>query len=114
MVIFTIDFAYVFQFETPGFYLRVGREFANCAAAHDTESGFPGDFVHAAALIEGTFDFGGARLISQLDQVLGNLSLGQQRFAFETGKFIQFANPLRLTKFVNSIEIYLFVDKVID
>lgn len=74
------------QRQTARFHLRTGGEFANRAAAHDPESRFPGNFVHAAAVVTRPSDARGARLVPQPDQVPGDVPVGQQWPAAETGE----------------------------
>lgn len=55
------------QLQVAGFHLRTGGEFPNGAAAHDPEPRLSCDLVHAAALLQGSFNARGARLVPELD-----------------------------------------------
>lgn len=66
------------QLQTARLHLRTGGEFTNRAAAHDPESRLPGHLVHVAALVTRSSHARGARLVSQSDQVLGDVPVGQQ------------------------------------
>lgn len=82
------------QLEAVGLHLRTGGDIADSATAHDTESRLPGDILHAAAFVARASDFGGARLVSQFDQISGHLPVGQQRLAAEAGEWAQGPKPI--------------------
>lgn len=75
----------VFQLKTPRIHLRTGGDLSDGAAAHDPEPRFPGDQLHAAALLQGPPHHRRAGLLPQPHQVPRDVSKCQQRAAAQAG-----------------------------
>lgn len=71
-----------------GIYLWTCRNITNRTATYDSKSWLFSDFIYASTLIAWSSYAWCARIIFESDKISRHMSIGQQRFAAQTGKVI--------------------------